>query len=282
MKKSRSNVAAEDSDTDKQKASLPFQSTVAAEAETPAFETAEALAHFRFLVDFVEKYLGNALERFNRLKEGLEDRIAFEDLWMLFSTGDTIYSPSVRGGMTFTDGDTIHTAKTRHSPQLFRVLGTKGGLSFRKILAASQAVLDDEIFESYTTSEFLLPSIRQEILTSRAVDLQSYRRNKNKFTSLFVLCFNVDFDGVSYGTVREFFQFKPFNGLVDIRSLEAYPVKYLKPHLSRPLAGKLQVEVTDPLLKRGKRFLEVTSVSHLSYEGLTIGHSREEVSTLIT
>lgn len=277
MKQPRKREGADDGDSEGQKDSLPFPATSAEEGELPAFETPEALIHFRFLVNFVEKYLAKLLERFNRLRDGLEERVSFEDLWMLFSTGDTIYSPSVRGGVTFSHGDISHTAKTRHSPQLFRVLGTKGGLPFRKILATSQAVLEAEVLESHTISEFLLPGFRQEVIASRALDLQSFRRNKTTFTSLYVLCFNIDFDGVKYGTVREFFFFKPFNGLLDIRSLEAYPLKYLKPQLSRPLGEGDKAEYTDPLVERGRKFIDVTSVSHLSYEGLTVGYGREEV-----
>lgn len=280
MKELRKNGGNEGSDADKPRESTPFPTASGEEGEPPAFETAEALIHFRYFVDFVEKYLKDLLDRFDRLRGGLAERVAFEDLWMLFSTGDTIYSPSVRGGVIFRDGDTTHTAKSRYSPQLFRVLGTKGGLPFRKIFGTSQAVLDDEVFESHTLSELLLPGMRQEVLTTRNLDVHSYRRNKTTYTSLHVLCFNIDFDGVRYGTVREFFLFKPFNGLMDIRGLEAYPVQYLKPQISRPLNAEEKKEDSDPLLERGKRFLNVTSVSHLSYEGLTVGQSREEVSSL--
>lgn len=277
MKQPRQREGADDGEGEGQKDGLPFPAASTEEGELPAFETPEAVIHFRFLVNFVEKYLAKPLERYRKLRDGLEERVSFEDLWMLFSTGDTIYSPSVRGGVIFNHGDNSHTAKTRHIPQLFRVLGTKGGLPFQKTLATSQAVLEAEVLESHTLSELLLPGYRREVFASGALDLQSYRRSKTTFTSLYVLCFNIDFDGVKYGTVREFFVFKPFNGFLDIRSLEAYPVKYLKPQLSRPLGEDGKAEYTDPLVERGRKFIDVTAVSHLSYEGLTVGYGREEV-----
>lgn len=224
-----------------------------AKEEPAAFETAEALVHFRTLIQFVDKYLPQPLERFKRFRAGLDDQIAFEDLWMLFDTGDTIYAPFVGGGYEFIDGSDSHISKTRHLPQQFRVLGTKGGLPTSKILSPFQAAREEDVLEN--------------------------QRNRIMFTTLNVLCFHIDFDGLNYGAVRELFAFRPFDGLVDITSLEAYPVQYLKPQLGRTLDPSGQSEKTDSFLERGRKFLSVTAVSHLSYEGLAIGQSREEVST---
>jgi hypothetical protein len=222
--------------------------------EEPAiFDTAEALIHFRFLVQFIDKYLSGPLERFRRVRAGLDDQIAYEDLWMLFDTGDTIYAPFVGGGYEFVDGTDSHVSKARHLPQQFRVLGTKGGLPTSKILSPFQAERDEDVLEN--------------------------QRNRIMFTTLNVLCFNIDFDGLNYGAVRELFAFRPFDGLVDITSLEAYPVMYLKPRLERSLAPGVQTEEVDIYLERGRKFLSVSAVSHMSYEGLAIGQSREEVSS---
>jgi hypothetical protein len=97
-------------------------------------------------------------------------------------------------------------------------------------------------------------------LLSQSVDIS--RRIRSSYTELYVYCFYVDFNGIEYGTVREVFVFKPYEREVEIRNLQAYPVGYL---------------AEDGFLGRGKRFLDVTEISHLQYDGLTVGPAREEV-----
>lgn len=231
------------------------------------------------LLEFVEKYLHKKATLFNRLKQGLEDKIAFEDLWMLFDTGDTIYSPYVEGGVVFKNGVESHTTKTRYVPQVFRVLGTAGGLPLRNSLAPKQSDPGDDILDNSFFSKWSIKGLRHAALPEMQDGIPSAQRNKNKFTPLYVFCFNIDFDGVKYGPVQEIFTFKPYDGLVDIRSLEAYPMQYLKTQPGRFLGGDEQPE-EDSLLERGRKFIDATVVSHLSHEGLSVGKSRDEVRIL--
>ncbi|PYI00642.1 hypothetical protein BO78DRAFT_424299 [Aspergillus sclerotiicarbonarius CBS 121057] len=71
-----------------------------------------------------------------------------------------------------------------------------------------------------------------------------------------------DFDGVKYGTVIEVFVFKPYDGEVDIKSLEAYPLQYLKATSTQPSEANASE----------------TTVSHMVYDGLTVGTVREEIN----
>lgn len=71
-----------------------------------------------------------------------------------------------------------------------------------------------------------------------------------------------------------------------IRSLEAYPLQYLETAPVQILSEQndpgadhsgTEPQQEDMLLERGRKFIDVTAVSHMSYEGLTIGTNREEV-----
>ncbi|KAH6962419.1 hypothetical protein BKA56DRAFT_498091 [Ilyonectria sp. MPI-CAGE-AT-0026] len=232
------------------------------------------------LLEFVEKYIYKKVTLFNRLKQGLEDKIAFEDLWMLFDTGDAIYSPYVEGGVVLKNGDESHTTKTRYVPQVFRVSGTVGGLPLRWTLAPKQSDPDDDIFDNTLFPKWSMKELPHATLRERQISFLSAQRNKNKFAPLHVVCLNIDFDGVKYGPVQEIFTFKPYDGLVDIRSLEAYPMQYLKTQPSQFPGGDEQPENVS-LLQRGRNFIDATVVSHLSHEGLSVGKSRHEINSAV-
>lgn len=249
--------------------------------EPEEYETEEALLHFCMLLEFIEKYLYKKVTLFNRLKQGLEDKIAFEDLWMLFDTGDTIYSPYMEGGVVLKSGEeSLHTTKTRYVPQVFRVSGTAGGLPLRWTLAPKQSDPEDDIFDTPFFPALSMRGLRYAALQTRQDGIPSAQGNKNKFAPLHVVCLNVDFDGVKYGPVQEIFTFRPYDGLVDITSLEAYPMQYLKTQPSRFPGGDEQPENVS-LLERGRNFIDATVVSHLSHEGLSVGKNRHEVRILL-
>lgn len=83
-------------------------------------------------------------------------------------------------------------------------------------------------------------------------------------TDLVVHCSHLDFNGHEYGCVDDLFVFKPFEGEMDIRSLEAYPMSYF---------DKKKLDI------RGERFVDATSVSHMQHQGLTVGPSRDEIDS---
>ena len=270
---------------------LPF-ATLSAEGadEEDKFESREALSHFRFLLEFVDKYLGRQLELLQRLRLGQEETIAFQNLWMLFDAGDAISCPLQEGGVTLGFGDDSHTTKRRYLPQVFRVLGTTGGLPLRKTLGPRGNIGDD-----YDDGDGMWGTLLQVVSgsfmgqgghrTGQAAGtgirianaVPASRRARDRFTPLHVVCFHVDFDGTKYGTIREIFTFKPYDGVVDIRSLEAYPTQYLRPE---PDQATTEPDV-ERFVNRGRRFIDVTAVSHLSYESLTVGRSREEINSAV-
>lgn len=265
--------------------SLPFASISKEELENETgFDTIEALAHFRCLFQFLDKYLANQISLHQRLRAGLEDKIAFENMWMLFQGGEKIYCPSHPGGsikIHYSDED--HIIKPRYVPQLFQVLDASGGIPKRSTRASRQIEDEEGILATSLLSDFFfsmnrVSGLQQDSSTGKQA-MPSKRRSKNKFSSLQVFCFHVDFDGIKYGTVQEVFIFKPHDGLVDIKSLSAFPIQYLGLEPVRdPGGGEGRGPESKRLVERGKKFIDVTALSHLSYEGLTVGKSREEVS----
>lgn len=239
-----------------------------------AYDQPEALPQFRLFLDFVTNYLGKDIALYDRLRNGKEQKIAFQDLWMLFDQGDTIYCPlrsSTGEEYPMVGSETPHVPVTRHTPQAYRVVATEGGMPHQSTLLQSNELgeardgldtttLRTTVVESgdTTTGETTVT----EILT-QAANLS--RKIRGTYGNFVVYCFYVDFDGQRYGKIQDAFVFKPYERKMDIRGLQAYPVAYAS-------AKDLQT--------RGREFLKATQVSHLQYEGLTVGPLREDVSCL--
>ncbi|KAJ9613389.1 hypothetical protein H2200_003331 [Cladophialophora chaetospira] len=261
------------------------------------FNSLDALLDFRTLFNFLEKYLAKQIGLFQRLTHAssrLENSIAFENLWMLFETGVSIYCPYRDGNVNifdnsssddeFFDGKEINVTKARYVPQAFQVLCTKGGLPLQNTMAPRGSRIDEYedgggIFgrshSARSNPERLLVRGDMDVQLSKPGIPRSQR--KGNFSPLIVSCFYVDFDGVRYGAVHEIMVFKPYNGLMDIKSLEAYPTKYLQTAPGR--YSHSEILSADMLLQRGRKFVEATAVSHMSYEGLTLGKGREEITS---
>lgn len=94
-----------------------------------------------------------------------------------------------------------------------------------------------------------------------------------KYSPLMIDCYYLDYSGSKYDCVAEKFLLKPFEGEVAITFLEVYPMRFVTQE--RRADGKTLEEF---LIDRGRKFIELTEVSHKRYEGLTLGESREEVS----
>lgn len=264
-----------------------------------SFETSSALPHFRLLIEFIDHYLGNKAELFEQLQVGRVSKVAYEDLWMLFDTGDTVYCPSQAGGVKILnrgdgdDDDDIHTTRRRYLPQAYRVAATVGGAPLRKNLAPKNTTTgDDSMSEDALIRMFTNASSMRTGLGIQPVSLSVPRaqRMKEKYTPLHVICIYVDFNGVKYGTDTEIFVFRPFDGEMDIKNLEAFPLQYLSTEPSHSISSsglikerspdteRREIESPDALIERGRKFIDVTAVSqHMNHTGLTVGESKEEV-----
>ncbi|KAF8861394.1 P-loop containing nucleoside triphosphate hydrolase protein [Acephala macrosclerotiorum] len=177
---------------------------------------------------------------------------------MLFNSGDTIYAPFNRGGQILrNDEDEKHTTKRRDVPQAYRVLSTVGGVP--KAFAR-------KLKQNSKNS----PSI---VVNEQGISDSG--RLKNRYVPLYVYCLYVDFDSSRYDAVAEIFVFKPYEGKIDVRDLEAYPLHYLD---ARPNEFKID---SGFFLDRGRKFIDMTAVSHMTYEGLTIGENQEDINSAV-
>ncbi|KAI1409797.1 hypothetical protein F5Y13DRAFT_203189 [Hypoxylon sp. FL1857] len=227
--------------------------------DLPMHERQEELTHFRELCKFFDTYLKPQIVLYENIREGLSTKIAFENLWMLFNFNETIFCQIRRGlqEVVAFDGPGQQAPKkyatnTRLTPQAYRVVYAEGGIGVYE----DQVRNDGSILTS-TQVERPTPHNQENIAAAA----------KEKFCPLIIYCFSVESNAERYTPVKDFFVFKPFEGEVDITSLEAYPLRFhrQKPHIS------------EMLLERGRKFIDMTSISHMTYDGLTVGDDREEV-----
>lgn len=221
----------------------PENSTEDDEQPKEPFETKDALEHFRLLVEFMDVYLGKELNKFDEYQTVQRTAIAFEDLWMIFDTGETIYCPSRRNGLEIQMDDEVHTTSGRDTPQAYRVVATVGG---RKLPGHETA-----------------PIVR---------GFQSPILRNDKYSPLEIDCYYLDYSGSKYDCVTDRFSLKPFEGEVAITSLEVYPLRF-----GTYESGEDGNTLEDFLIDRGRKFIELSEVSHKLYEGLTVGENPEEV-----
>ncbi|KAL2012489.1 hypothetical protein VTN00DRAFT_14 [Thermoascus crustaceus] len=212
---------------------------------TEPFETKDALEHFRLLVEFMDVYLGKELNKYEEYQTVKRTTIAFEDLWMIFDIGETIYCPSRRNGLEIQMDEEVHTTSGRETPQAYRVVATVGG---RKLPGHKTA-----------------PIVR---------GFQSPVLRNDKYSPLEIDCYYLDYSGSKYDCVADRFSLKPFEGEVAITSLEVYPLRF-GTHESGEDGNTLE----EFLIDRGRKFIELSEVSHSLYEGLTVGENPEEINS---
>lgn len=221
---------------------------------TASFDRPSAIPHFQGLLNFVDKYLGKQIQLYDRIRAGEEDRVAFKDLWMVFDAKDIIFSP-VRDieEKSFKNilEDTEHRQIKRHTPQAYQVVATTGGMPH---------------MNAVTTRREAAEETRESEDGARDGGPSHIKGVRGSYSDLVVYCFYIDFNGVEFGAVREVFVFKPYELKMDVRNLQAFPIRYI-PDNARSV-----------LRQRGRHFARVTKVSHLQYEGLTAGPAREDVS----
>ncbi|KAI1094968.1 hypothetical protein F5B19DRAFT_505076 [Rostrohypoxylon terebratum] len=224
----------------------------------PIHERREALDHFRELLKFIEKYLEPQVKLYEEIREGTRTKVSFENLWMVFNVNDTIYCPMKKGNQeleVFLDGDPNtkkYLTRPKATPQAYRVVSSEGGVG---------VYFDPERDDSSIITQQPMGKNNQQNKENMSISA------KEQFTTLKVFCFSVDSDAEKYTPIEDFFIFKPFEGEVDITSLEAYPIHFHPQY----------EQVSDMLLQRGRKFIEMTQISHMIYEGLTVGEDKEEV-----
>lgn len=248
-------------------------STSEDEKESQIFDQESALEHFRLLIQFIDQYLGDKVALFEAFQAGHADVVAFEDLWMLFNNGQKIVCPLRENRVTIDifngvslavlkddsddDSNRYHLTRRRYVPQAYRVTAAVGGAPLISSLAQKTVDATRDPLNEDPESQFSYgsPSVGYTL-----------RRARQRLSSLQVSCMYVDFDGIKYGTDMEVFVFKPFDGQVPVKTLEAYPLKYFANSGS------------NDLVRRGRKFIDLTaSPCHMNHAGITIGQTKEEV-----
>ncbi|THV49355.1 hypothetical protein BGAL_0199g00140 [Botrytis galanthina] len=248
--------------------SLPFATTQnTGDNYNLAYDQPAALPQFEAFLEFVDEFFGKQIQLYENLRKGKEPRIAFENLWMLFDANDIIYCP-LREATTeeYTNvAGSDYTPVQRYTPQHYQVVATSGGLPLMRTMAPTYIMknLDDDLSPVSLSKSLLNADVKTltNILTQTA---KISRRIRNNYTEFNVYCFYIDFNGVEFGTVQDVFVFKPYEREMDIRNLQAYPVQY---------------GLQEKIYESGKSFLDATRISHLQYEGLTVGPNREEIDS---
>ncbi|OCK78400.1 hypothetical protein K432DRAFT_356818 [Lepidopterella palustris CBS 459.81] len=204
------------------RASLPIIAPTQNDDEVDSYET---LCDLRCLVRFMDKYLVPVSKRF---KTASCKKIEFQDLWYLFKPGDEVYAPAPK----ITTMEINHATSPEKARRLnryqtsWRVLYVGGG---RRALTA-----DEE-----TTP----------LLESRPHD----------FT---MICYYLDYNGNQFGPTCCNFVIKPFEGSIDITSLEIYPWRF----------APKGVAIREKLKKDGELFREFIDTKHLQYDGTSFTH----------
>lgn len=235
------------------------------------YDQRPALEHFRLLVKFIDEYLGDKVALFEAFQTGREEMVEYEDLWMLFNNGQKVVCPLRENRVTVdcfngksepkTDDDDgtnrYHLTRRRHVPQVYRLTAAVGGAPLiSSLLPMTVDVTRDNLHHETSLQRYDGGPSAFPVL----------RKAKERFSSLQVSCMYVDFDGTRYGTEMEIFVFKPFDGQVFVKTLEAYPLNYfVKP-------GSID------FVDRGRKFIDLTaSPRHMNHAGTTIGEVKEEV-----
>ncbi|KAI9694334.1 MAG: hypothetical protein M1820_009023 [Bogoriella megaspora] len=197
------------------------------------YDCAESLEHFRILLEFLHTYLSRQLELFGRLRAGQENKVSFENLWMLFDGGDIIYSPLNEGGIDLEEeyyGKERHPTRRRNVPQAYRVINTNGGLPLRATLAPQTVKKRADMVRR--------TGIIGTAYGAKKAELQERIDAKmiSKYTPLYVYCFCLAFDGKKYATVLTVFKYIPYESEADIQTLNAYPLQYLDRQLKTTIS----------------------------------------------
>ncbi|KAL8310283.1 hypothetical protein RB597_010213 [Gaeumannomyces tritici] len=243
------------------------------------YDSKKALLHFRELMAFIDRYLGQKRRLYDDIQLGIPPRVTFEDVWMLFDFGDTILCPR-RGNEEIWIGEDLHASVQRHVPQAYRVIASAGGVlrgrrfvpraaesgdrAGREALKSTKAVAADP--SEPQSQQFYIKQLLELI-----DEQQSGEKASDRFTSLLVSCYYIDFNGARLSAVPDIFKIRPFDGEMEVTSLNVFPIAYQR-HLGT------QDKAID-LHARGLKFLEWTRVTHLSYDGQTVGETQEEITS---
>ncbi|CAD6442608.1 bd2bad12-3c9b-4ea3-80c5-177545182950 [Sclerotinia trifoliorum] len=196
----------------------------------PAYDRPIALLHFQAFLSFIDELMGKQIKLYERLRNGEEHDVAFENLWMLLDTDVTIDRFAKQQQRNMKMSKVVHILEFEGMP-----LVTTMAPAFKMTNE------DDEVAASPFSKSYIKANVKAlaGILTQT---VKISRKFRNNYTDFYVYGFYIDFNGLNL----------------------AYPAHY---------------KLRKKLLYNGEKFIDATRASHLQYEGLTVGPSREEINS---
>jgi hypothetical protein len=235
---------------------------------TALFGQAEALPDFRSFVAFLDKYVGEQLRMFDEYQNGIRPKICFADLWMLFPI-DALkhFKPGSGSKIAYIEGSTYRPSKwvwefrNQETPQLTRTLAISGGIP---------TATDDDSTNgfAFNTAVSFITGRPRNILSATS------KRARDSFSELVLECYYIAFDGTKFTPILTAHRIRPFDGDVEIRDMEVFPLQYCDGTTSRPDLEFYKA--------RGARYAALAAVSHKDFKGVTLGDEKEEVRPLLS
>lgn len=199
-----------------------------------------ATKHLRCLLQFIEEDLKEILELRSRIKDGTLKKIAFSNLWHLFTPGDVIFANSDILGRS------IKRLSYPRGFILCSVVGGRPGLRRKPSKKQKNFALAVGIEDG-----------------SRAPDETQEGSSKPFKLDLYSMAY----DGDCLTPDSEIPSIDEYRGEKNITDLDYYPARF-SPHYG---------EVREQLIERGKLYVRFLKDCFNEYSGLTMGDEPEEV-----
>ncbi|KAJ4404365.1 hypothetical protein N0V82_010505 [Gnomoniopsis sp. IMI 355080] len=209
----------------------------------PGFDTAETLAEMKAYVHFVEQDLLPLKTKYSGTSK---QTVTFDDLWLLFTPGEYIVVPTGPQSVWKQDKSIYHNKyemieeKTNPSQRLWRLFGVTTPDEDPNFLAA-QAARNTPARNPH----------------------DPVNDNPEPTNACFYLhCYHIDFDESKPRAVTRKIRVAPFKGAISIKSLPAYPSRYIE-----NIDG-----LKEELKVQGHRSMDLRQTRHLHYKGWSLAH----------
>ncbi|KAJ3544217.1 hypothetical protein NM208_g3182 [Fusarium decemcellulare] len=211
----------------------------AQESRDLGVNSAEALRHMRCYVKFVDEEILPLVGQF----EGTErTKARFDDLWFMFKLGDLVYAPNV----------TTPPNSVSNPPTMYQTLWRISRLDHTNVEHATRPAKFPLPPANPTPQSYLPPP---PTIWMGSSDIYS---DLNRI--LTIEAYYIDYDGTSYGPVKQTFNIWHYRGERDITTLPCYPIRYFK-------GWEAYLEEQE---EQGRRFESSLTNKHLSYSGWTL------------
>ncbi|KAK8051690.1 hypothetical protein PG993_003075 [Apiospora rasikravindrae] len=196
----------------------------------------DLLLQLRYLLAFVDEYLGGQLRRYEDARAGRLRTIRYQDLWMLYKPGDLTYTPSRRKVDVF-NREIPRSVRTKRS----ELAGAWVGRNMLQEIESDEEEQKPVIVGTGTPQAYRITAVLG------GLPIESPKRNSARAIELYhplrVVRYYVDFNGMRYVSVSDPITFNPYDGEREILSLLSYPLTYA-PDPENPL-GRVRPVVID-------------------------------------